>query len=371
MEALQHFKQSWFYRNKLYHIPFWCLYTYIWWSVATGNPLKAANNILFTPLGTKYLLDVIFVAGAVYLNLYVLMPRFFECRKFYIYFPLLFTTIGATSVCMVTGYYISAFVSGDSLALLYGSGSNCFYYFMGYAFPSAFASMTLGMTIKLTKNRMETERRQQQIEREKLETELKFLKQQFNPHFLFNSINSIFFLIHNNPDMASSSLAKFSELLRHQLYECNDHQIPLGREINYLRNYIELERLRQNPSLQVTLNITDIFVDHLGIAPFILMTFVENAFKHVSDHDDKPNWITIGLDLKDDQLHFITRNSISHDRVSVPGFGGIGFQNVRRRLDLVYPGKSNLDIQEGSSVFEVRLTMTLSPVISVPMIKIA
>ena len=371
METFQQFKQSWFYKNKLYHIPFWCVYTYLWWSVAAGNPVKAAGNILFTPLGVKYLLDVIFAAGAVYFNLYVLMPRFFERRKFHLYFPLLLATIATTSVCMVIGYYASSRVSGQSLAALYGDGSNCFYYFMGYAFPSAFASMTLAMTIRLTKNWIRSERRQQQIEREKLETELNFLKQQFNPHFLFNSINSIFFLIHDNPNMASSSLAKFSELLRHQLYECNDHQIPLGKEINYLKNYIELERLRQDASLKVTLNIADTYVDHLGIAPFILMTFVENAFKHVSSPDGRSGWITIDVDLKDDQLVFVTRNSVTYGPVNASGFGGIGLQNVRRRLDLVYPGKSSLDIRQGSNEFEVRLAITLRPVISVPVMKIA
>lgn len=370
-ETLQQFKQSWFYRNKLYHIPFWCVYTYIWWSVARGNPVKTADSILFTPLGVKFFLDVIFAGGAVYFNLYVLMPRFFKPGKFYIYFPLLLATIAATSVFMVIGYYASSLVSGQSLAALYGDASNCFYYFMGYAFPSAFAAMTLAMTIRLTKAWIQTESRQQQIEREKLETELKFLKQQFNPHFLFNSINSIFFLIHDNPNVASSSLAKFSELLRHQLYECNDHQIPLGKEINYLKNYIELERLRQDPSLKVTLNITDTFVDHLGIAPFVLMTFVENAFKHVSGPDNKSKWIAIDVDMKDDQLVFGTRNSVSHDQVNPSGFGGIGLQNVRRRLDLIYPGKSNLDIRQGSNEFEVRLTITLRPMMSVPVMRIA
>lgn len=370
MDTFQQFRQSWFYRNKLYHIPFWCLYTYIWWSVAAGNPAKAAHHILFTPLGIKYLLDVVFTAGAVYLNLYVWMPKFFEPGKFLAYFLLLLTTIAVTSVCLVTGYYVSAFVSGESLATLYGKESSCFYYFMGYAFPSAFASITLAMTIRLTKRWIRTERRQQQMERDKLETELKFLKQQFNPHFLFNSINSIFFLIHDNPNMASSSLARFSELLRHQLYECNDHQIPLGKEINYLKNYIELERLRQD-SLRVTLNTTGSYTDYLAIAPFILMTFVENAFKHVSGPDNKSNWITIDIDLKDDRLVFVTRNSIFHDRVTPPGFGGIGLQNVRRRLDLVYPGRSTLEIRQGSGEFEVRLAITLYPVISVPVMKIA
>src|ERR1041384_232426 len=100
------------------------------------------------------------------------------------------------------------------------------------------------------------------LEKEKLETELTFLKNQFNPHFLFNSINSIFFLIHKNPDMASASLAKFSDLLRHQLYESNDTQIPLEKEIVYLENFVELEKLRQNKNLAVSFKVNDHYNRH-------------------------------------------------------------------------------------------------------------
>ncbi len=118
------------------------------------------------------------------------------------------------------------------------------YYFQINALPSSVAATTLGMSIKLTKNWIQSRRREQELEKEKLETELKFLRSQFNPHFLFNTINSIFVLIHKNPVMASESLAKFSDILRYQLYECNEHCIPLGQELNYLENFIELQRLQ-------------------------------------------------------------------------------------------------------------------------------
>lgn len=362
---------NWFFRYRIYHIPFWCLYTFVWWCVAVANPMKAFNSILFTPLSIKFISDVAFSAVGVYFNLYVLMPLFFEKRRLGVYSVSLLATILFTALGIVSGYYISAFVSNRSLAELYGSESNCFYYFLGYALPSAFASTTLAMTIKLTRNWIRAERRQQQIEKEKLETELKFLKQQFNPHFLFNSINSIFFLIHNNPDAASSSLATFSELLRHQLYECNDHRISLAKEIGHLHNYLALEKLRQNPSLAVTTRATDKFADHLAIAPFILMTFVENAFKHVSRHDDKPNWIRITLDIEEGNLHFHVANSVSPVSVSDQGYSGIGLRNVRRRLDLLYPGKNMLDLRETPEYFEVKLTLRLDEMVSVSMMKIA
>jgi LytS/YehU family sensor histidine kinase len=161
--------------------------------------------------------------------------------------------------------------------------------------------------------------------------------------------------------MASASLAKFSELLRHQLYECNDEQIPLSKEITYLENFIELEKLRQNPNLQVTVNIDEDYSSGIGIAPFILMTFVENAFKHVSKHKTEPNWINIDLTLTGMQLNFTVSNSAGKNGSrDVVNYGGIGLKNVQRRLDLVYPDQYRLDIQDNLNTFLIKLDLQLS-----------
>jgi LytS/YehU family sensor histidine kinase len=216
------------------------------------------------------------------------------------------------------------------------------------------------MSIKLAKNWLQTQRRQQLLEKEKLETELNFLKHQFNPHFLFNTINSIFFLIHKNPDKASDSLAKFSDLLRYQLYECNDKLIQLNQEITYMENTIELEKLRQNDNVEVSLLVDKRDDSRLEIAPFILMTFVENAFKHVSKHTDQPNWIRIKLEREAARLDFSVSNSRTDSVLTeLVKYGGIGLKNVQRRLDLIYPGQYNLDIQCNNSSFEVKLQLHL------------
>jgi LytS/YehU family sensor histidine kinase len=258
---------------------------------------------------------------------------------------------------------LSAYASGKTVRQLYGADA-CIFNFIGNALPSTLATMTFAMSIKLTKNWIQTERRHQLLENEKLETELKFLKNQFNPHFLFNTINSIFFLIHKNPDMASASLAKFSDLLRYQLYECNDKQIPLSKEITFLENSIELEKLRLNSNIEVALEMNQQRTGHLGIAPFILMPFVENAFKHVSKHTDRPNWIRIKLGLDHQQLDFSISNSVSQDVSNdVVIYGGIGLKNVRRRLDLIYPGQYDLEIKRNNTSFEIRLQLNLSELV--------
>jgi two-component system LytT family sensor kinase len=364
-------EKNWFFRYKLYHLPFWFLYHYLWWVVTLGNPVKVFQTIVILPYALKYSFYVIFQALAVYFNLYFLIPSYLEKNRVTSYIIYLTLTVLCATLCIVGGYYFSAYISGKTIAELFGK-SACFNTFLGNALPSTVASVTLGMSIKLTKNWIQTRQRQQLLEKEKLETELKFLKNQFNPHFLFNTINSIFFLIHKNPNMASDSLAKFSELLRYQLYECNDQLISLDREITYLENFIELEKLRQNTNMQLTFDIEPRYTAHLKIAPFILMTFVENAFKHVSRHHDRPNWIVIRLELDSQQLDFFVANSTSTEIVNdVVKYGGIGLQNVQRRLDLLYPGQYELAIQHDPNQFEVKLRLTLTESVQASLLPIS
>lgn len=363
---------AWWHRYKLYHLPFWCLYHYIWWSVAMGDPLAAAKNVFLSPFSAKFIFYVVVHTLAVCFNLYFLMPAYLEKNKIAKYITgLSITTVGAAAL-IVPGYYVSAILARQSMEEIFGTHSFG-RFFISNTFPSTIATMTLGMSIKLTKNWIQTRRRQQLLEKEKLETELKFLKYQFNPHFLFNTINSIFFLIHKNPNMASASLAKFSELLRYQLYECNDTQISLDREITYLKNFIQLEKLRQNDNVKVILDIETQQTGHLAIAPFVLMTFVENAFKHVSQHTDQPNWIKIKLSVNQQQLNFSISNSTSDNaRRDVVNYGGIGLRNVQRRLDLLYFGQYRLDIQSEADSFTVDLQLELSEfVVTEPMLQMA
>lgn len=298
---------------------------------------------------------------AVGFNLYVLIPRYLEKGRFRVYIFVLIATLFGASFCIVSGYYVTAFLARSTVSQLYGQGL-CSYYFFGNAMPAVFASLTFSLCVKMTRVWIQTQRRQQLLEKEKLETELNFLKQQFNPHFLFNTINSIFFLIHKKPDTASGSLARFSDLLRYQLYECNVPRIALNKEINYLKNSIELEKLRQNDNVRVIFELDDVN-GQLCIAPFILMTFVENAFKHVSKEPGLPNWITIRLKVDDHQLNFFVSNSQSPGTMgAVFHDSGIGLKNVRRRLDLLYPGRHELKIQSDSASFEVHLDLDLSPI---------
>jgi len=354
---------TWLIKYKLYHIPFWFAYHIMWWTLTIGSVSAVVHNIFFSPYSIKFLFYVIFQALGVYFNLYYLMPKFLEKGKYVQYIVYLLATIVCTAALIVPGYYTSAFLSGKSFEDLYQRDPGDYLYFFKInTLPSSVASMTLGMSVKLTRNWIHTKKRQQLLEKEKLETELKFLKSQFNPHFLFNSINSIFVLIHKNPDMASESLAKFSDLLRYQLYECNEAQIPLSQELTYIENFIELEKLRQEHNIALNIEIEQQHAGNLSIAPFILMPFIENAFKHVSKRKDEPNWISMQLHFDKQEFHFDISNSVSaqYNSSNEPmHYKGIGLKNVQRRLDLLYPQKHALTIQQTDEVFKVTLHLDL------------
>ncbi len=164
------------------------------------------------------------------------------------------------------------------------------------------------VAIKLVADKIRLRQYLDQVEKEKAKNELALLKAQLNPHFLFNSINSIYGHIDKNNPTARTMLLTFSEMLRYQLYECNTDNIPIGKEINYIRNYVKLQQARKEESLVVCLDIRDA-VRGCSIAPLLFISFIENAFKYVSNSDTRENRVEMLLDKKDDKLLFRTFNT--------------------------------------------------------------
>ena len=349
-------------KYKLYHLVFWFCYHYFWWSLTSGSMVEAAQNILFSDYSTKFIFYVVMQALGVYFNLYYLIPRFLQNGKYLVYMPALIITVILASAGIVGGYFVNALIVNIPFEeLFYLPPSKAYELFKNNALPSTIASTTLAMSIKLAKNWITAEKRKNIIEKEKLQTELKFLRSQFNPHFLFNTINSIFVLIHKDQNKASNSLAKFSELLRYQLYDCNEPYISLKSELNYLENFIELQRLRQDKTnFELIVELDKTSGHNLQIAPFILMPFVENAFKHVSHHKSSKNWIHIKLSVCETMLVFKIENSRNHLEVSRENdSSGIGLNNIKRRLELLYPNVYAMDIVKNNSHYKVQLQLQL------------
>lgn len=351
----------WLYKYKIYHIPFWIIYHLTWLVINTDSLANSWAYLFGSELPVKFIGYIIFQATGAYFNLYYLIPKFLSKGKFVVYILLLLLTILACSALIAAGYYLNTYLSVKTFAELFGRASSDYtYIFLRAALPSTAASMTLAMSVKLAKNWINTEREKLTLQKENLETELKYLKSQINPHFLFNTINSIYVLIHKSPDLASESLASFSDMLRYQLYECNDAFIPLRKELDFIEGFIELESLRlHEDQTELSIDINQQADQSVQIAPFIILPFVENAFKHVSKRKNKVNFIRMQLAVcAEFVIHLEIENSRDPARSEVSS--GIGLINVKRRLQLLYPDKHKLVISESAETFNVTLKLALA-----------
>jgi LytS/YehU family sensor histidine kinase len=221
-----------------------------------------------------------------------------------------------------------------------------------------FLLVTTGAATRLIKDYLQTQRRLTEIAQEKADTELKFLKSQINPHFLFNSLNSIYFLIDKQNIEARQTLLQFSDLLRYQLYDCNADTIAIEKELAYLQDYIRLQKLRKDNNYDVAVNIRN-DIHGFKIVPLLLIPFVENAFKHISHYNNQKNFVHVEMGRQNGSFSFAVENSKENQLNSKLLPGGIGLTNVKRRLELLYPDKHQLQIYNNESSFRIELELKI------------
>ncbi|WP_418696949.1 sensor histidine kinase [Bacteroides sp.] len=193
----------------------------------------------------------------------------------------------------------------------------------------------------------------EKIKNDQLQTELKFLKAQYHPHFLFNVLNTVYFQIDEKNEAPRRTLEQLSELLRYQLYN-DGEKVRVRVEADYLKQYISLCKLRTTKRLQLQVHFDEI-PEECEIYPLLFVPLVENAFKYVGGE----YFITIELRLKDDGLHFLVENSVPESVMQPKKKQGIGIENLKRRLELLYPGRYTLDINKGEALFTVKLMIKL------------
>jgi two-component system, LytTR family, sensor kinase len=198
------------------------------------------------------------------------------------------------------------------------------------------------------------------LEKEKLEAELKFLKSQIHPHFLFNTLNNLYALTLKKSDKAPEMVIQLSNLLEYTLYSGKETEVQLDEELKQIRGYIDLEKLRFGNRLKTNTEIAG-NVDGLLIAPLLLLPFVENSFKHGASNDLKSPFIDLIVNVEENRLIFSIRNSCNGQSDKCEEYKeGIGLKNVKRRLELLYPGKHSLGIIQKQDVFDVNLKLELS-----------
>ena len=212
---------------------------------------------------------------------------------------------------------------------------------------------------KMLIDRMQTQQQLELLEKERVRNELDYLKAQINPHALFNSLNTIYGHIDKGNHVARTILLQFSELLRYQLYDCGAEKVSLEKEIEYVKNYVAFQRLRKDEQLVVCLDIGTTQTG-LKIAPLLLVVLIENAFKFASNFSDKENKILIKIFTKENALHcsFFNTKELQQSSTATSS-NGIGIANLKRRLELLYPGKYKLNSKMENEFYESNLILDL------------
>lgn len=330
-------------KYKMHHVFFWMLVFGIWYFLRYEDYRVPGMAFRVT------LVKVIDLAVMIYITNYVLIPQLFYKKK-YVWFVLSFILLVVASSFLkmnILGRIMNApmlySLSGDLKQRIYDN-----------VIPHFFLVIA-GAAVKLMVDYSRLQQRMAETAKEKAEAELNFLKSQINPHFLFNSLNSVYFLIDKSNTAARESLHKFSDMLRYQLYEVNGARIPVEREISYLEDYVDLQKLRKEEDYAVSLTHTPRVRGFL-IEPLLLIPFVENAFKHVSSEGLRDNFIKLQLDRNNGEFIFIAENSKDRGKATDP-FSGIGLTNVKRRLELLYPGRHELNIRDEENVYRVELRL--------------
>ncbi len=317
----------------------WAAWVLITMSLTNGWDRLPRSLIRTIPLliGITVLLSV---------NLKYLLPTFFFQKK-----QTLYIVLSALLIVMI-GFLLTLDIFPWSNKILRPKRSGL--RLLSQMMP--FIITLLGSTlIEITRfaNRKETQAIQS--DKEKLESELKFLKSQVNPHFLFNALNNIYSLAVTQAPETPESVMQLSEILRYMVYDSNESKVPLKNEINYIENFVDLQLLKDSRSMDVKV-LLDKSAPDLMIAPMMFIPFVENAFKHSKIENLKESYIRINLEIDGKEIKFHAINSIPNTKFTKDKVGGVGLKNIKKQLEMLYPnGQHDLKINETTEQFEVIL----------------
>jgi hypothetical protein len=330
-------------RRNGFHVLVWVMYALLMLIDMQGYVVKRGWLFIINPFLISFVLMLVLVYG----NTMLLIPRFLEHKKHLFYgLGVLFLVALDTLVRSRSQLYFDAIVwPNDPMTIDQYFKWNIFY---------ALWFIVISSLLFYAQRWAEQREQVRNIQITQLQTELKYLRAQLDPHFLFNGLNTIYGTIDLQNDQARNMVVQFSDLLRYNLYEAETDQVELQQEVAYLQNYVALQRARSDASLSIQLH-TEVGNGNLPIAPLLFVAFVENAFKYTTRDDRQVNNVLITLKEADGRLVFICRNSYD----SAPGQSGIGLTNVRRRLELLYPGRHTLDIQQREGIYSVTLTLQL------------
>ncbi|MFT4749946.1 MAG: hypothetical protein ACJATN_000679 [Neolewinella sp.] len=332
------------------HVAFWAMYaSYFFYSISYGR----RGEPDWDQIVPDFLFHISSLMVISYVNYFYFLPRLLKNGKVEQYVVTYVPVFLILAYLMLLGkqYLRDGFTFEDSwmYSLRFGL----------YVFVSTFFVMAFVGLIKFVEDYFELEARSRELENRQLTSELRFLKAQINPHFLFNTLNNLYYLAVNKSDQTPEVVAKLSGMMRYMIHESNVEKVPLSKEVAYMENYLDLEKLRLNEEVPITFEVEG-DVAGARITPLILITFLENAFKHGIGNNGGDSWITVSLTVSNGTLNYRVANSLlPQSEKTVREASGLGLANVRRRLDLSYPDKYNLDVAEDDERYRVHLQIDL------------
>ncbi|MBC8402816.1 MAG: sensor histidine kinase [Candidatus Marinimicrobia bacterium] len=349
-----------FEKRWVQHLLFWLAYMTLFSSFHMSRGISEGEGL------TVALFELVHLSGlvmAVYLNLRILIPRYIDQKKYLQYTIMLLAATLLISIMI--NFIIEVFLPDPPLfkgARRHRINKGIeFFVFMYMMVQFFFVAVTSFLHyIKESARLNEIALRVKDLESSKLQTELDSLKAQINPHFLFNTLNNIYshslFKSEQTPEM----ILKLSGLMNYMIYECQDARVPLSKEIEFIKNFMALEKVRIDESVKISLNITIPENGH-EVAPLLFIPLLENAFKYGVNIREGSPYINMDLSVSEnDILEMVIENLFDEPiagQEDVPG--GIGLENVRKRLELIYPGKHEMEIVDKDGKFRVNLRIDL------------
>jgi len=344
-------------KSRLFlHVLFWLAYL-CYFALMEGFYKSQYSAVLVI-----YLRNLPIIMACAYFTNYVLVPDYLLAKKYLLFsLTFIFSAVFFSTCLKIVffRYLIKEYYSAEGIGTYYKAGFFYLPYYLSHLLELYTVTFVFGF-IKTFRNWHASQQNAIQLKQEKTAAELKFLKSQLNPHFLFNVLNSLYALALKNSDQTADMILRLSSMMDFILHESGNSSILFSKELKLIEDYIEMEKLRYGDRLQFTMTVEGCQSDFL-IAPLLVFPFIENSFKHgVSTNIDSP-LIVIHIKYDEHVLNVTVKNSkgiVDPDIKS--GYNeGIGLKNVTRRLELTYPGQYTLSINSEDSLFSIQLILRL------------
>ena len=338
------------FNNKAFRISLHVLF----WIIVIISMVNSTNGDYFLSFSFfTEAVNLLFYIFIVYFNIYYLFPKYLKGKSLKVYVPvLILSVLLLTPIKGAVLYLINYNNEFSKKQILYN---------LHYTFLTTFFIAGTSTVLKILTEWVKYQREKKKLEKERLHSELKFLKSQINPHFLFNTLNNVYSLALVKSEKTPDVILKLSEILRYMLYECNVPKVQLSKEVKYIENYLALEKLRQREDVKIDFDIEGEITDQ-RISPLLFTPFLENAFKHGINKVLDDAYVNVLLRVDGDKILFTVENI--KPEFTPQDFqktqGGIGLANVKKRLKLLYPNRYKLEIENTKFSYKIELHLDLN-----------